>query len=566
MSLIQLGKKTKEEPKYFFQRFENGRCLYPELPRITTEESIKLFPERAEGLRVLLIAPPIRLFSMPNIEPIGQCYIASVALMDGHKVSVLDLNAERKEPIEDKDLDKFNEWMLNRVIEKINEVKPDLIGIGGIITQYKTIRSIINTCKENSGAKIVLGGGIASCLPLFMVERLNVDLVSCEEGELTFSEILYRIENKLSFAGLEGTVFKDENGEIIDNGKRPSVESGEDGLDCLPWPSRSLWDVENTYRKNPVGWLNYNTKWIDGRAVNNEYCLCILGSRGCSYSCDYCYVTYLGKSYRCRSQKDIVDEMEYLKNRYGLTYIHFLDDLYLTNYKWSLEFFEELRMRKEKNNFDIFWGATCRTNIISLDIKRAQKENRKHMIEQAFDVSMRQVCVGIESASPTILKSIDKSGQTQETIAMCVAEVKRIFGILDASFMIGSPNETKETIQETIDFCLKHNIDVETIFYTTAFPGTPFWELANSKQLISKLVRGYKCDANNDDFEKYFELLGENSQRCRTNFSDTLTDEELIKEGNRATQILGSKNKRHPKVFDPHTGDRIALGAEMADL
>src|SRR3990167_1084342 len=112
MSLIQLNKKIKEEPKYFFQRFENGRCLYPELPRITTEESIKLFPERAEGLRVLLINPPIREWSYPNIHPLGLALISSVIVMDGHKLEILDLNGERQKPILEDEQEEYEKKMV----------------------------------------------------------------------------------------------------------------------------------------------------------------------------------------------------------------------------------------------------------------------------------------------------------------------------------------------------------------------------------------------------------------------------------------------------------------------
>src|SRR3990167_10816677 len=103
MSLIQLNKKTQSFD-YFFQRFENGKCIAPHLPRITTRKTIKTFTQRDSGLKVLLINPPIRIWSMPNIEPLGHCYIGSSAIMDGHKLSVLDLNAERKEPVADENL------------------------------------------------------------------------------------------------------------------------------------------------------------------------------------------------------------------------------------------------------------------------------------------------------------------------------------------------------------------------------------------------------------------------------------------------------------------------------
>jgi radical SAM superfamily enzyme YgiQ (UPF0313 family) len=75
------------------------------------------------------------------------------------------------------------------------------------------------------------------------------------------------------------------------------------------------------------------------------------------------------------------------------------------------------------------------------------------MLEQAFEVGMRQAGYGIESASPTILKSIDKSGQTIEKMEIAILETQRVLGYADCSFMMASPGETQQTVQETVDFC-----------------------------------------------------------------------------------------------------------------
>ena len=79
----------------------------------------------------------------------------------------------------------------------------------------------------------------------------------------------------------------------------------------------------------------------------------MIASRGCPYAghaCDYCYAAYLGKQYRLRSPKEVVDEMEFLKQQFGVVYIHFLDDLLMTDCRWALELFEEMRQRRKKQD------------------------------------------------------------------------------------------------------------------------------------------------------------------------------------------------------------------------
>lgn len=567
--------ESSPSPERFYQRFENGEILNSDWPRITTEESMRQFPSRPKGLKILFINAPIREWSYPNIMPIGHGYVASVAVMDGHRVSVLDLNAERKRPLQASP-EEISAWVEKRVVATLEQERPDVIGLGGIVTQYSRIRQIARLCKSvDPHVPVILGGGIASSLPVFMVQRLGVDAVVQEEGEVTFSELLHRLEMGATLEGVKGVAYRCENGagewKYRDNGLRPSVKSRSAGLDALPWPLRTSWPLDEVYKVNPVGHLNWKTKWIDGAPLEEgQFSESMIASRGCPYAavaCDYCYAAYLGTQYRLRSPKDIVDEMVFLKERYGLTYIHFLDDLMMTDFRWALEFCAELRQRRRETGFEILWGGTCRTNIVADDVIRARKEKRPHMLEQAHEVGMRQAGYGVESASPTILKSIDKSGQTVEKMEIAIQETQRIMGYADCSFMIGSPSESRETMRETVEFCKKVGLRPEVFFFTTAYPATSFWKLALDKGLITKAVTGRPGPADDDMIEEYLVRLGEQGEQVRTNFSD-LPDEEIVDLSWWAINELGAQNT----VRHPHTGEEQPLqrpavrGATRADL
>ena len=572
---LRVEPSVDQAPERFYQRFKDGQILNPAWPRITTEESVRDFPPRAEGLKVLFINAPIREWSYPNIMPIGHGYVAAVAVMDGHQVCVLDLNAERRKPIKATP-EEISRWVEERVVATLKQEKPDVIGLGGIVTQYSRIKQIAKICKSVCPEiPLVLGGGIASSMPSFMVERLGVDAVVQEEGEVTFSELLHRLEMGASLEGVKGVAYRTQarSGEytVRDNGLRPSVKSRIQGLDALPWPLRTPWPLDEVYKVNPVGHLNWKSKWIDGAPLDQrQYSESMIASRGCPYAavaCDYCYAAYLGQQYRLRSPKDIVDEMVFLKERYGLAYIHFLDDLMMTDYRWALEFCAQLRTRRQQTGFEVMWGGTCRTNIVADDVLRARKEGRPHMLEQAHEVGMRQAGYGVESASPVILKSIDKSGQTVEKMEIAIQETQRIMGYADCSFMIASPGETRGTVQETVDFCRKVGLKPEVFFFTTAYPATTFWKLALDKGLIAKAVTGKLGPANEDIIEEYLIRLGEQGEQVRTNFSD-LPDEEIVELSWWAVNELGVQNT----VRHPHSGDAQPLekptvrGASKADL
>lgn len=559
----------------FYQRFGAAGELHDlTLPLLTTEASAQGFQPRDEGLQLLLINPPIREWSYPNIMPIGQGYVAAVAVMDGHRVAVLDLNAARRQPLKEPQ-DVLFKWIETQVVRALEAQKPDVIGIGGIITQYKQIKHITHVCKRvHPDVPLILGGGIASCLPEFMVQRLPIDVAVQEEGEVTCSELLYRLEQHAPLEGVSGIAYRHHLGngvwEVRNNGLRVSVQSMQRGLDGLPWPLRSAWPIDDIYKRNPVGHLNWQSKWIDGGATAPEqFSVSMIASRGCPYAvkaCDYCYAAYLGKQYRLRSPQQVVDEMQYLQQRYGVTYIHFLDDLMMTDYRWALALCEALRQRRDTSGFEVMWGGTCRTNIIADDILRAKRQGRRNILEQAYEVGMRQVGYGAESASPTILKAIDKSGQTPEKMAIAIKETQRVMGYADCSFMIGSPGESRTTVQETVDFCRQVDLHPEVFFFTTAYPGTSFWQLALDKGLIRKAVTGAKGPANDDIIEQYFLRLGEQGEEVRTNFSD-VPDETISELSWWAINELGAQNTvRHPHTGEVQQRTTAVRGATKADL
>lgn len=562
-------------PARFYQRFDDHtRILDPSWPRITTDASEAAFRPRKDGLKVLFINAPIREWSHPNILPIGHAYVGAVAAMDGHTVDVLDLNAERRVPVKGP-MEAFVKWAEARVVSALEAARPDVIGLGGIITQYGWIKRIAALCKQvHPDVPIVLGGGIASSMPEFMVRRMPIDVVVQEEGDVTFSEVLHRLEARATIEGVRGTAYRHVvrpgEWEVRNNGLRPSLGSREQGLDSLPWPLRSKWAEDEIYKVNPVGHLNWKTKWLDGVSVApGQYSVSMIASRGCPYAsraCDYCYAAYLGKTYRLRSPREVVDEMEFLKRRYGAVYIHFLDDLLMTDYRWALEFFEELRDRRRRTGFEVLWGGTCRTNIVADDVIRARKEGRPHMLEQGFEVGMRQAGYGVESASPTILKNIDKSGQTIEKMEIAIAETQRVLGYADCSFMIASPGETGDTVRETVNFCKKVGLRPEVFFFTTAYPGTSFWDLAQEKGLIRKAVTGEKGLADEDMIERYFLRLGEQGEEVRTNFSD-LSDQEIVDLSWWAVSELGAQNTvRHPHTGEEQERKQAVRGATRADV
>jgi anaerobic magnesium-protoporphyrin IX monomethyl ester cyclase len=142
---------------------------------------------------------------------------------------------------------------------------------------------------------------------------------------------------------------------------------------------------------------------------------------------------------------------------------------------------------------------------------------------------------GIESGSQKML-DVMKKGVTVEESKEAVRLTQKYLGWADCSFMIGTPGENRETIQETIDFCKELDLAPEVIFFMTPYPGTELYRMALEAGRIK-----------DEEEEEYVLNLGEQGEKIRINFSE-LTDEELFKAQQYMITELNAWNKiRHPE-------------------
>ena len=107
-------------------------------------------------------------------------------------------------------------------------------------------------------------------------------------------------------------------------------------------------------------------------------------------------------------------------------------------------------------------------------------------------------------------------------------------------------------LEETVKFCKDVSLRPEVFFYTTAYPGTKFWNVALDKGLISKAVTGALGAANEGMIEEYLLKLGEQGASARTNFSD-LDDDEIVELAKWAVDELGATETKFKR--EPHSGD-----------
>jgi len=157
-----------------------GKILVFLINRVETESWIM-------KSRIVLINPRLGTWS-PNVYvPLGLAYVAAALIEAGFDAQILDLNVRKVKQAE--------------FAEKIRNA--EIVGITGIITEYhEVVKLALAVRKINNGAKIVLGGALATSLPERMLQATEADAMVIGEGERTMVELVSAIERHEKLGGI----------------------------------------------------------------------------------------------------------------------------------------------------------------------------------------------------------------------------------------------------------------------------------------------------------------------------------------------------------------------------
>ena len=385
---------------------------------------------------IILVNPHGTKFVGDYTLPLGLMQ-SSVYITEKYDVKILDL---RVKP----------DWKSALLAELKKE--PHFVGISTITgPNLISALQISKVVKENSKALVVWGGIHASLLPEQSVAHPLVDIVVKGEGEETFVELTDAIINKKPLKGILGVWYK-ENGEIKSNPDRPPVD-----LNKLPRvPYDMLDDIEKYI-------------WVrdDGVRVMNY-----MSSRGCPQLCTFCYVASFYKSrWKQLSAEKVLDDLEYLKNRFKVGHVYINDDNYFVNL---------IRAK------DVAQGIIDRKLDISWDVLGAHAATTIRMSDELIKLFDKSRCTGlltgVESGSQRILDLVKKN----ITIQMVIDANKKFIGtgiVPTYTFISGYPTATNEELQMSVDLLFKlwkdnKNISPGNVKPFVPYPGTPLYDMA----------------------------------------------------------------------------------------
>jgi anaerobic magnesium-protoporphyrin IX monomethyl ester cyclase len=225
-------------------------------------------------------------------------------------------------------------------------------------------------------------------------------------------------------------------------------------LDSIPFPSRELFDNEayKDYYKKHFGYTTTS----------------IMTSRGCPFNCDFCSRPVFGNQFRTRSAMNIVDEMEQVQT---LSYdrVWFADDCFTLNRKRLISICDEIIERRIK----IGWECLSRVDTIDKEVASKMKE-----------AGCIRVYFGIESGNDQVLRLMQKQIITQQA-KQGVTTAKQAGIQVGAFFIIGYPNETNQTILDTVKFASSLPLDYLSFTLPYPIPGTQLYERVRDKMTVN---------------------------------------------------------------------------------
>ncbi len=398
-------------------------------------------------MKILLVNPPRENELVGNNPPLideargynpplGLLYLAAyLQERSSHEVEVIDAQVE--------------ELTYPLLKERIENFQPDVVGITAMTFTILDVLETVRLVKSVSGEiRTVIGGVHAYVYPTETARLPGVDFVLVGEGEESFSLLLDQLDGGRKFDTVPG-LFYTQNDEVV---RTPPPTLIRD-LDELPFPARAL----TPYQK-------YSSVMAKRQPITTMFT-----SRGCPYRCSFCARPHLGKQFRFRSAKNVVDEMEACA-RLGIREFLVYDDTFTVNRPRVHEVCDEIIERK----LGIGWDIRARVDCVD-----------REMLEKLKAANCERIHYGIESGTEKILRVLNK-GITLERARQAVSWTRQVGIETLAYFMIGAPTETREDVLATIDFSLDLAPDFVHITILTPFPATEIYSKGLAEGVFKK--------------------------------------------------------------------------------
>lgn len=419
-----------------------------------------------------------------NLPPLGLGYLASYLKEYANFENTVVVDKEEQMP-------------------RLRKEKPDIVGISATTLDFNRAWNLARQVKEELQVPVLLGGFHLTAVPHKMPKEFDIGVLG--EGEDSLVELVNVFEKKGSFeagdlAKIKSLAYR-ENGRMKMTERRANIQP----MDKIPFPDRKLFKMKEFYLK-PA------RHTYDKLSIGTS----IITTRGCMYNCVFCSQTgFWQGSMRFFSPEYVVAEMKEIVDNYKIDLLRIMDDLFVVNKKRVARIAE--LMKKEGITDKVELHVFGRTNLLDEQMCRHLKAMNANYIN-----------FGLESGSEKILKFLKKGSVTVEQHKKALGLCQKHDLKADASFIFGTPGETKEDIYKTFELMRHPALKSSMIFQLTPLPSSAIWNHAEKRGLINENIDWDILHANignkrlpwmneamsQEEFEKIVPEIVQEYQRC----------------------------------------------------
>jgi radical SAM superfamily enzyme YgiQ (UPF0313 family) len=371
------------------------------------------------------------------IEPLGIMSLAAFLKQNGHECELVDMDLE------------------SNPIEEISQLRPDIVAYSVTTGKHDMYQEFNLQLKKMLSFFSVFGGPHLTFFPEF-IEEEGVDAICRGEGEHALLELANALQSGKEYKKIQNLWIK-LGSKIYKNECRPLIED----LDSLPAVDRELVNKYQAYKK------------MRRRMV--------LTGRGCPYNCSYCFnhpynTLYKGKGeiVRRRSVNHVINELEHVCDSCKPTRFQFIDDTFILNAQWCLDFCKQYRSK-----IDIPFIAYTRVNLVTDELIKILKES-------GCDAILYAIEHGNERLRNQVLHRKISEDQIHNAVAIYRKYKLKTFG----QNMIGVPGETIDTALETIKLNIKSKPNFAWCSIFQPYPKTNAWKYCKKNGYLTDIPIG----------------------------------------------------------------------------
>jgi len=411
-------------------------------------------------MRVLLVNPPIPayFYNREFYFPSSLLSLGAVLRDAGHEPRILDFKIHQRGQT-----DPSPAFYDETLRDTVRDFQPDLVGFGCLFSgNFPAVLRLSQCVKEIQPQILTLMGGIHATL--YASEILDncpsLDGLVLGEGEDTILKLLEAMAGNGCWRDIGGLAFRHEGRTVV----HAKVDYIHD-VDRLPRPAYEL--------IRPEDYFMDTSAWHNPKGLPIHTSVPIISSRSCPNRCTICSMyQVMGPRWRPRSAVNVVDEIEYVYHTYGLRHFSFMDDNVTLNKDRMIDICQGILDRGLDLQFETPNGISIKT----LDAE---------VLDAMVSAGMVRTCLAIESGSDTIRNKIMKKHLSEEKIDSVLELTRRYPQLFEnAFFLIGMPEETHETLEETYRMIEQIRPDKTIVMNLVPFPGTEVFQQALRYNLL----------------------------------------------------------------------------------